>query len=175
MTTPDPAAIDQLLISLEAEATMQAPRGVAVKLRQAIAAVEALRERVVDLERERDLAVAHDLQPYPTAAAYEAVCKACTKWQARVVALEGALEEIQKIIHAWANNKSLKAGELMPTIMDKAVDKALKAARQVCLLGMVAAPGPHFRWPDEYYIIFNKLDSALAALDALGKEKKNVQ
>ncbi len=55
----------------------------------------------------------------------------------------------------------------------RAVEEALKAARQVCLEGMVAAPGPHFRWPDEYYVVFNKLDVALGKLDALGKEGKN--
>ena len=34
-------------------------------------------------ERDRDLAIAHDRQPYPTAAAYELVCAARDKWQCR--------------------------------------------------------------------------------------------
>lgn len=57
-----------------------------------IAAVEALRVRVADLTTERDLAVAHDRQPYPTAAAYETVCEARTKWQAHATDLAGALK-----------------------------------------------------------------------------------
>lgn len=40
------------------------------------ARVEELSGHVRHVERERDLAIAHDRQPYPTAAAYEAVCQA---------------------------------------------------------------------------------------------------
>lgn len=39
-------------------------------------------EEIRRLTEERDLAVAHDSQPYPTAEAYELVCKAIDKWRA---------------------------------------------------------------------------------------------
>lgn len=57
--------------------------------------------RADQAERERDLAIAHDRQPYPTAAAYEAVCKARTKWEARAAELEAALEAIARNAEAW--------------------------------------------------------------------------
>ena len=31
--------------------------------------------------------------------------------------------------------------------------------------GMVAAPGPHFRWPDEYYKLFDKARKIIADLE----------
>jgi hypothetical protein len=43
------------------------------------ASVDELLERIAILERERDLAIAHDTQPYPTAWAYEQACKALEK------------------------------------------------------------------------------------------------
>lgn len=49
------------------------------------------RARAEAAERERDLAIAHDRQPYPTAAAYEAVCKARNKWQERAEAAKREL------------------------------------------------------------------------------------
>ena len=99
-TTPkDPGAIDLEVIRSRSAPTPQTSG--AYDINRLIAAVEALRERVAELERERDLAVAHDTQPYPTAAAYDVVCKARAIWQrrantadARVVELAGALEKI---------------------------------------------------------------------------------
>ncbi|MBE3120155.1 MAG: hypothetical protein IMZ50_15550 [Candidatus Atribacteria bacterium] len=44
-------------------------------------------------ERDRDLAIAHDRQPYPTAWAYEQVCKARTEWQARAKQAEAARDQ----------------------------------------------------------------------------------
>ncbi len=43
------------------------------------AEIARLKEANMELERERDLAIAHDTQPYPTASAYEAVCAALEK------------------------------------------------------------------------------------------------
>jgi len=51
-------------------------------------ALAASRAQVEALTEERDLAVAHDTQPYPTAEAYERVCAARDKGQARAEALE---------------------------------------------------------------------------------------
>ena len=56
--------------------------------------VERLFARAEAAERERDLARAHDSQPYPTAEAYEKVCAALEKAKARVAALEAGLEAL---------------------------------------------------------------------------------
>jgi hypothetical protein len=50
---------------------------------------------IAQLTEERDLAVAHDRQPYPTAWAYEQVCKARTKHQERADAAEAVLGRVQ--------------------------------------------------------------------------------
>lgn len=63
-----------------------------------IAEVEALRKRVAELTGERDLAFAHDSQDYPTASAYEAVCKARAKWQGRAEAAEARVAELEPIV-----------------------------------------------------------------------------
>jgi hypothetical protein len=59
--------------------------------REAIDQLTALSQAQARLEAERDLAIAHDRQPYPTAWAYEQVCKARDKWQARAEAAEALL------------------------------------------------------------------------------------
>ena len=51
-----------------------------------------------DVERERDLAIAHDRQPYPTAHAYESVCAAREKWQERAVRAERALADCKEAL-----------------------------------------------------------------------------
>jgi len=62
-------------------------------------------KRIVELEAERDLAVAHDRQPYPTQWAYDQACKAIEKHRSRaesaeaerdaaVAACKKALEEV---------------------------------------------------------------------------------
>lgn len=60
-------------------------------LNEARGAVERLRAENATLAEERDLAVAHDRQPYPTAWAYEQACKAQRKWQARAEEAEARL------------------------------------------------------------------------------------
>lgn len=47
-------------------------------------------DRLEEAERQQSLAIAHDRQPYPTAAAYEAVCAARDRWQARAEEVEAA-------------------------------------------------------------------------------------
>ena len=46
---------------------------------------------IAKLTEERDLAIAHDQQPYPTAHAYERVCKTLEQTKARCEKLEVAL------------------------------------------------------------------------------------
>lgn len=55
---------------------------------------DALAARCAELERERDLAIAHDTQPYPTAEAYEKVCAARTKWHEETKALQARLDRV---------------------------------------------------------------------------------
>ena len=55
----------------------------------------ALLDELEAAERERDLAIAHDRQPYPTAHAYEMACKARTKWQDRAEAAERVVESLR--------------------------------------------------------------------------------
>ena len=52
---------------------------------------ETAEKALAEALKERDLAVAHDRQPYPTAEAYEAVCNARTYWQQRAEAAEKLL------------------------------------------------------------------------------------
>ena len=45
---------------------------------------------------ERDQAIAHDRQPYPTAEAYERVCAARTKWQEKAETLQAQIEAFEE-------------------------------------------------------------------------------
>jgi hypothetical protein len=57
--------------------------------------IARLTSLVADLTRERDLAVAHDRQPYPTAWAYEQACKSRAAWEARALAGEAELPAVR--------------------------------------------------------------------------------
>ena len=73
----------------------EAERNLAVKEFKAISADLTQRTQQRDeAVKERDLAVAHDRQPYPTASAYELVCKARYKHQARAEAAESDLSTL---------------------------------------------------------------------------------
>jgi hypothetical protein len=58
--------------------------------------IPRLISRVREAERERDLAVAHDRQPYPTAYAYEKVCAALNKTKAALAEKEARIAELEK-------------------------------------------------------------------------------
>ncbi|ASU83550.1 hypothetical protein CDO52_12810 [Nocardiopsis gilva YIM 90087] len=58
---------------------------------------EQLLAEVERLTHERDLAIAHDRQPYPTAHAYQAVCDALEKHRARADAAEAEVERLRGI------------------------------------------------------------------------------
>lgn len=63
-------------------------------------AVLAVRDDELDaLRRERDLAVAHDRQPYPTAWAYEQACKALEKHRKRAEVAEALLDRVREAHH----------------------------------------------------------------------------
>jgi hypothetical protein len=65
----------------------------------------SLAREVETLKAERDQAIAHDRQPYPTADAYERVCEARTRWQARALDSETTIERLT------AENQRLKSYE----------------------------------------------------------------
>lgn len=58
----------------------------------------ALRAEVARLTEERDLAVAHDRQPYPTADAYEAACRALEKHRTRADAAEAERDSWRDVV-----------------------------------------------------------------------------
>lgn len=68
---------------------------------------KALRRRIAELERERDLAVAHDRQPYPTAEAYEQVCAALNEHKRQ---LAEATERLRQIAGLAASDRTTDLG-----------------------------------------------------------------
>jgi DNA repair exonuclease SbcCD ATPase subunit len=65
-------------------------------LRPPLAEVEELRRQVERLTEERDQAIAHDRQPYPTQWAYDHACEALEKHRQRADNAERALDEVMK-------------------------------------------------------------------------------
>lgn len=55
--------------------------------------------RMAELEAERDQAVAHDRQPYPTAWAYEQACAALEKHRKRADKHEATVARVEKLAH----------------------------------------------------------------------------
>jgi hypothetical protein len=55
---------------------------------------EMVQARIAAVEKERDLAIAHDRQPYPTADAYDAACAALEKHRKRADALAAAVHRM---------------------------------------------------------------------------------
>ncbi len=103
-----PVAVESLMTSL----------GSAVDRAKAAAPVAA---QLAEALRERDEAIAHDRQPYPTAAAYEAVCESLHRREAQVAALVEALRDalllpgfqsdIIKAVARIIDNSDLSAAE----------------------------------------------------------------
>ena len=57
----------------------------------------ALRDKLAQVEQERDYAIAHDRQPYPTSWAYEQVCKALDEHKCQLAAVEAERDEARDI------------------------------------------------------------------------------
>jgi len=81
------------------------------------AAFKAWHRRCMEAETERDLAITHDRQPYPTAWAYERACEALNKHKLRADILEAAAREL------------IRFYDVDPT--DSAVDNSIKNLRRV--------------------------------------------
>jgi uncharacterized protein (DUF2237 family) len=61
-----------------------------------LATLDAANARADAAERDRDLAIAHDTQPYPTADAYEKACAAAARWKERADAAEERVRELER-------------------------------------------------------------------------------
>jgi hypothetical protein len=62
-------------------------------------------KQIETLSRERDLALAHDTQPYPTAEAYELVCAALHQREAEIATMRATLESTGEIpLKAYADD-----------------------------------------------------------------------
>lgn len=77
--------------------------------------IAALERALAAAQAERDLAIAHDRQPYPTAHAYEQACKALEAARADAAALRAAIESARPYMMNPAHE-----------ILDAAIDAARK-------------------------------------------------
>jgi hypothetical protein len=59
--------------------------------------INQLRSDNLRLAKERDLAIVHDAQPYPTAEAYERVCEVLNKTKTDNLRLQKAVDDARKI------------------------------------------------------------------------------
>lgn len=116
-----------------------------------------------ELRRERDLAVAHDRQPYPTAWAYEQACDALrrkTEAIERVRALHARVLRMEALVcahcgHAWPCDTMRTLGGAPPAAapaVDRAADVSAKSVtRAIFALKSPPPPGSqHYRsgWDD---------------------------
>jgi hypothetical protein len=84
--------------------------------------VDQLRGENAQLTRERDLAIAHDTQPYPTAWAYEQACRVMHEVKAERDALQARIDAIQEA------RSCLGAGPMDYEAFTDEVDRILAAA-----------------------------------------------
>jgi len=69
------------------------------KLSNATMSYMDLRIELEAVKKERDLAILHDSQPYPTPWAYEQVCEAKNKYEKELKESKDKVEELYKVIH----------------------------------------------------------------------------
>lgn len=97
------------------------------------ARIEELNRYIKNLEHERDLAVAHDRQPYPTATAYEAVCEANARKDKELIAAHNSLalavNQRASLVVALRNILKSKSGSWRKIARDTldALDNEMKA------------------------------------------------
>lgn len=96
----DPTLVDRLRLSARDCAIVACPECVTL-VHEAIATISHLQARLEAAERERDEAIAHDRQPYPTAAAYEAVCVALRKHKTDLAIAEARAKVLRAEVDAW--------------------------------------------------------------------------
>lgn len=131
MTASEPilAACNKCGMALRCEGCSSMARDLGV----AKARVEELNRYIKNLEHERDLAIAHDRQPYPTAAAYEAVCAANERKDKDLVlahnSLAKAVNQRASLVVALRNILKSKGGSWRKIARDTldALDNEMKA------------------------------------------------
>jgi hypothetical protein len=99
-----------------------------------------------ELRRERDLAIAHDRQPYPTAWAYEQACKALRTHRERADAAEAVLARIGQMADVWERR-------LPEVIRTPAVVSAIRAALEPAGSRLVEALQPETQAADRDALI----------------------
>jgi hypothetical protein len=88
-------------------------------LSKANAEVERLKGELAEAKRERDLAIAHDHQPYPTAFAYEKVCEVLEKCKAALRKCAIELEYVQCVENCNSGLCATSEGKLCVEIAQK--------------------------------------------------------
>lgn len=73
--------------------------GILVARHLALVVEQHTNGRIAELEAERDQAIAHDRQPYPTAWAYEQACAALEKHRKRADKHEATVARVEKLAH----------------------------------------------------------------------------
>ena len=101
----------------------------------AYAQLAAVQARLVEVERERALAIAHDRQPYPTAHAYEQACKALETSRA-------SCEAMQKAVKAWKAHLDIFHDDhgLYPKGWGVEVVKSREVAEKLTLAALALTP-----------------------------------
>ena len=73
---------------------------------------EELIEYARKMKKERDLALAHDTQPYPTAEAYEKVCQLLKQSKIQLTAKDKQIEGLKKWINEFNDSNQRLEDEL---------------------------------------------------------------
>lgn len=123
-------AIDELAALFEFGA-LQAATDPAGFMRTTAAEIKFLRAEVAAVTRERDLAIAHDRQPYPTAEAYETLAKAHVRRLDQVHGLEAERDQLRAEVERL--NRALEAecdGHLMTLARAQRLEAALREAHE---------------------------------------------
>lgn len=102
---------------------------------------DELKEKLEKAERERDLAIAHDTQPYPTADAYEKVCAALETHKRRADSAEadlrGIIHQLQK--YQPAGSPPPGGSELLAIwVLQSLQSRAEKAEHELAMLDDLA-------------------------------------
>ena len=124
----------------EALGVGEEPRTEAEELREE---VERLRAETVRLTEERDLAVAHDRQPYPTQWAYDQACTALEKHRQRADTAAAKWEAVESIIRRAADHgsPSVDVDDLLEATHNAVQQHAENLADQTRLRSLTARPG----------------------------------
>ena len=102
MTAPDPGLTDLIAAALGDKimhTNGSGDRNRAYAAHVALVVEQHTNGRITELEVERDQAIAHDRQPYPTAWAYEQACAALEKHRKRADKHEATIARVEKLAH----------------------------------------------------------------------------